>query len=138
MKMPIKGLWPDNLKAVMPTNGALPEEVLAVQAQDLSQKTGKILEGQIERKSQGEWLTLDFYAVVPALDNYAYHLLKVRHKMPPYPAQIFVPGMNGDKPILAKDARLFENHLRIIFRSPHLRKVLGELMAYAEQKLPKR
>jgi len=132
--MTIKGLWPDNLKPLSSAVGVSPEDILVVQAKDLTQKTNKTLQGEIERSSQGEWLTLDFYVLVPALDSYRYHLLKVRHKVPPYPAQIFVPGMNKDKPWLAKDSKHFENVLKVVFQSANVRKVLGELIAYAESK----
>jgi hypothetical protein len=131
--MTINGLWPNDFKVVQGEN--TPEDILNVQAQDLGRKTKHLLEGRVERSSQGEWLTLDFYITVPSVDHYSYQLLKVRHKVPPYPVEIIVSGMSKAGPVRmsAKTRKSLEFHLKVIFTSPAIRKVVEELLSYARQ-----
>src|SRR4051794_34683483 len=88
--MAIKGLWPDDL---VESPEETPEDILQVQAADLSQKTGNLIQGQVEKGSAGGWVTLDFLLVVPELNDYTYRLFKVRHKLQPYPLEIITDSL---------------------------------------------
>jgi hypothetical protein len=125
--MGIKGLWPTDL---IESTGDTPEDILQVQARDLTEKTRGMIEGRIEKGSQGDWVILDLLLVVPSLDDYAYQLLKIRHKVPAYPLEI-IEGAAKTTP--ARSRQEFEGALARIFASDATRRTIGDLMAYAKK-----
>jgi hypothetical protein len=135
--MTIKGLWPEDLRK---SEEVTVEDILWAQAQDLAVKTGNVLQGTVERGSQGEWVTLDFFILVPALEDYTYHLLKIRHKLPQYPLEMYwlAYADNTQRARVEADSRKeFETRLGQYLSSPKVRKVLRELLTFSKARAQK-
>lgn len=109
--MGIKGLWPTDL---VESTAETPEDILLVQARDLTEKTRGMIEGRIEKGSHGDWVVIDLLLVLPSLNDYAYQLLKIRHKVPAYPLEI-VEGAAKTTPVTTRQE--FEAALARIFAS---------------------
>ncbi len=65
-----------------------PKSVLQEQADYLNQATSGVIRAEIDDRTQGELLQFDLSLVAPALNNYRYTLLSVRHYVLPYPLEI--------------------------------------------------
>ena len=126
------GLWPTDL---IPSSRRTPEQILREQAADLRQKTGGALTGDVEAGSSGDRITLDFFIVAPALEDYHYRLFKVRHAINPYdPPLELILSSRQIKPAHSEEE--FLTILRQVFESPQTRALVGDLLAYVAQAGP--
>jgi hypothetical protein len=123
-----RSFWPADLK---PSADPTPEEILRRQAEDLKQQTGGVLHGAVEPGSQGDWVTISFLIVAPRLDDYAYRLFKVRHKVPdPFsPLEIIVDSKDIRR---VTSQQQFERELERILGSNATRSVLTQLLSLSE------
>ena len=83
----IPDLWPTN---ALKMNVLTPVAILRTQATRLGQKTGGVLVGDVTvTTGQNNQVVLGLELIVPALNNYRYRLLSVRHAQDAiYPAEV--------------------------------------------------
>ena len=120
--------WPP-IARVRP--GPTPELLLRQQADLLTEQTGGVLQGKVDIGSRGEWITLDLLVVAPALDDYTFRLLKVRHK----PVRPFDPVefVNGSKPAKTNGSEAYERKVADLLGSPDTAALIGELLALSQR-----
>lgn len=124
-------LWPNDLATVV-TVQLLPEDILREQAGALDRVTGGRLRGEVERGSQGEWVTVNFYVVAPRLEDYKYRLFKVRHKVPDPFAPLEI--IDDSKVVRRVRSRAeFEKSLSDIFASEATRSIVGQLLTMSSR-----
>jgi hypothetical protein len=128
----VNSLWPEDLTA---SSDTMPEDILRTQAFDLAEKTGGLLRADVEPGSHGEWITLDFFVIAPRLDDFAYRLFKVRHKIPNCfdPLEIILGSKNVHR---VKSRSDFERELATILGSSSTRTLVGELLALSRNAPP--
>lgn len=86
MSTPTRDLWPDDISTAPFVS---PVAILREQAAILAEKTKGLLEGDVTTSRVSDRFDHHFYIVAPALDNYRYKLLTVRHgNLDMYPAAI--------------------------------------------------
>ena len=119
--------WPENLTVTEPVSETTPGRFLRESARELSERTGGLLRAEVEEGSWGEYLVYDFVIVAPALDDYAYRLFKVRHKLAPFPAEFIFEGHISK----AATPEAFEGKLRTILAAPATRRAVAELVQYS-------
>jgi hypothetical protein len=121
-------LWPEDLGHV---DLVTPVTILREQASVLGKRTNYILRGEVETQTRGETIYHTFYVVAPALENYRYEVLTVRHEVIFYPVDINCSdaGMYGRT---VKNEDELKQALKTIFTSEKLKKVIGALLAQAQ------
>jgi hypothetical protein len=102
-----------------------PLSILREQAALLGEKTGNLVEAQVEKGTYGTDFLLTLNLVVPGLDDYTYELLKVRYPVSLYP----VKDQSTYKEIKDEDA--FVEWLRVKLSSPETHKIIGNLLSQA-------
>ena len=115
-------LWPE---LVAPAEISTPVSILRKQAAVLSAKTRYDLQGDVRTDASGDIFVHRFNIVVPALGNYSYELLTVRHDMQLYPATCYAEN-EGER--VASEKELVD-WLRGVFASERTKNVLTTLMA---------
>lgn len=134
-------LWPED--AFAPPVAATPRSILQEQAAALSARTsgslhGEVVTSNVSRSSRSVFdssydpgtiseIVHRFRIVVPALDDYRYELLTVRHEVINYPATVRVEGAERT---VNSDAELREL-LRFIFASERAIQIVRSLLAQA-------
>ncbi len=103
-----------------------PLSILREQATLLGQKTGNLVEAQVESSTSGGDFMLALKLVVPSLDNYTYQLLRIRHSASLYP----VIDMSNYSDI--KDENAFLEWLRVKLSSPDTHRIVGHLLSQAK------
>ena len=73
-----EGLWPADLhgQTAKPVGAVSPATSSNPRSTNLFNKTNGVLTGRVERGSEGDYIALDFFVVVPALEGYAYRLFQ--------------------------------------------------------------
>ena len=112
-------LWGEIQVAVVRT----PAAILREQAALLGQKTGYTIHGKVETETSGTDFYHYFKLVVPALDDYTYELLRVKHSIDLYP-------VTADRKEYKTEAE-FTDWLRGKLSSPDTRRIVGNLLAQA-------
>jgi hypothetical protein len=79
-------LWGDIDESTM---DKIPIDLLREQARNITERTRKILKGELETKTDEEIIYNTLYIVAPKLDNYRYALLKTASTSRPYPIFIY-------------------------------------------------
>lgn len=150
MSVPVHDLWPDiQAVPIVP-----PIAVLRQQAQLLAEKTGGLLRGEVTsatlpgvRRSTPSVtnaaemllsatgtavdLVHTFHIVAPALSNYRYSLLSVRHDYRLYPAVVsYLPNATVYE---VSSSEEFESRLRELFGHEETLRVLGSLLVQIQQ-----
>jgi hypothetical protein len=122
-------LWPTDLA---PSSVITPETILRKQGVHLAEQTQGVLRAEIERGSQAEWLTLDFYIIATRLDDYAYRLFKVRHKLPnPFdPLEIILTAKDHRR---VRSAAEYEDELGKILGSSETKSLLTEMLSLSAE-----
>lgn len=119
-------LWPSSFGA--PATRA-PVVILREQAALLSEKTGNVIEGEVQTQSSPadgtfrHWFNLR----VPALDNYRYGLFWVEHDVRLYPATVSYFFEEPPKRECQSEGQL-EDALRQVFHSAETAKVIQALL----------
>lgn len=107
-----------------------PKTILKEQAQILSEETQGILVGHVSESEYGGGnfsVTLEIQ--VPAINNYTYEVLNVRHNIDVYPAEV-----NATRPFLqqrAEDEGEFIRLVEEILSSNEMRQVVSRLLSQA-------
>ena len=122
--------WPEDLIIAEPPSQKTPARFLEEIAQELPGQTEGLLRAEVEEGSWGEYLVYDFVVVAPALDDYAYRLFKVRHRLAPYPAEI----IHGGRVAKAAGPGAFEERLRTILAAAETRRAISELLLYSRER----
>ncbi len=122
--------WPEDLTVPEVGQEKTPSEFLHESAQQLTEKTDRLLVGNVENDSWGEYLVYDFIVVAPNLSDYTYRLFKVRHKLNPYPSEFIFNGHVSKAP----DPAAFEKKLREILSSVTTRRAITEMIQYSREK----
>ena len=122
--------WPEDLTVSEVVQEKTPSEFLYESAQQLTEKTGRILVGNVEDYSWGEHLVYDFIVVAPKLSDYTYRLFKVRHRLNPYPSEFIFNGHISKAP----NPAAFEKKLREILSSVTTRRAITEMIQYSREK----
>lgn len=104
-----------------------PVAVLKEQGDMLEHLTKGMLTGRIARQQDGNNTVLHFAIVAPALNNYTYTVLQVRHAVELYPAQIYDTSNNRGW-IACADETKFVTTLSEILQSEMVKKVISALM----------
>lgn len=152
MATQIRDLWPSDIPASAITP---PIAILREQAQLLSKKTHGLLLGEIAsttvrgpmsrplegsgaemlgqalRTAYGLNMLHTFHIVAPALDNYRYALLSVRHDYYLYPAVLSFHPTGQD--ITANSEDEFQEQLAALLAHEETMRVLGSLLAQVRQ-----
>jgi hypothetical protein len=136
-----QNLWPDVESDTVLT----PVAILRQQADLLGQKTKKVVTARVSggpddivsgpsplRTRPGFAYTLSL--VAPALDNYAYDILRVRHGMQIYPVQ--VSDLVRNKELEAATERKFLAALGEVLGSPEIKNVIQVLLSQSEALQP--
>lgn len=118
-----------------------PRRILREQAQVLSDRTKRILVGQVETKSFIDGFQDTLVIIVPLLNNYTVDILEVRYPLAMYPLSIVdllepskesleiqQMGLRG-KPIKCQNEQDFRAALKQILQSEHVHKAIGSLLA---------
>jgi hypothetical protein len=117
---------PDLWGEIQAADVRTPVSILKEQAALLGSKTGHALEGQVETELlYPRTISHSFNVVVPALDNYAYHLFSIRHS-----AELYPVDADGADSALTTEAE-FTEWLRRKLSSPDTKRVVGSLLAQA-------
>jgi len=131
----IPDLWPD----IEQSNVVPPLAILREQAAALGAKTGHLLEGRVQtRTDEGGNFVHSFYVVAPTLDNYTYRLFSISHGADPYP--ITLPNTTAKSPLprspLLKGAPIkltsegdLINYIREVLNSEKTKRIVGSLLA---------
>jgi hypothetical protein len=137
MSSSIPNLWPTDLA---PTVERTPLAILKEQAAQLGAQTKNLLEGRVDTETSPVPLGQDrsFFhtlnVVAPALGNYTYRLLGVRHSLELYPLNATFYGSPSGQPRterLSSEADFIE-YLRTVFASDETRRVIGALLAQVQ------
>lgn len=85
-------LWPDDITTH--TGLKAPVTILKEQGTLLGRKTSNIVEGMILKSpiDTKDFFEYDFYLVAPALGDYRYQLLRIKHSVDLYPLSIYIGG----------------------------------------------
>lgn len=84
-------LWPEDIQAV---RVKAPVTILREQATLLGRRTKNIVTAEVVRRVSIETLAYSFYIVGPAISNYRWQLLTIRHSGPLYPLTLeLAPGV---------------------------------------------
>jgi hypothetical protein len=138
MSNQIEDLWPDISPAAIVT----PASILKTQATALSQKTNGLLQGEVRTSANQGALYHQFILVVPALENYRYGLLRIRHTLAnvypvyiderpePLRSVLNIPWVEDTAKAL-KDEGEFREFLRETFASTETKRILENLLAQA-------
>jgi len=136
-----QNLWPD----VESESVLTPVAILREQADLLGQKTKNVVTARVTggqaslygvMTSKGFVYTLSL--VAPALDNYAYDILRVRHGMQIYPVQ--VSDLVRNKELQAATEEEFLAALGEVLGSPEVKNVIQVLLSQSDalEPAPKR
>ncbi len=119
--------WPQDLLGIAKhPSEQTPQDILQIQADDLSNKTNGRLHGRVDVGAQGQYIVLDFFIVAPSLEDYEYRLLKVRHKLvPSYPVEVIMSSKDKRK---ASSPETLLVILSDIFRASATLSVIGQLL----------
>ena len=104
-----------------------PLSILREQATLLGQKTGNLVEAQVERRTVAGDFVLVLKLVVPGLDDYTYELLKIRHPISLYP----VNDISKYPSVDLKDENAFVVWLRAKLSSPETHRIISNLLSQA-------
>jgi len=120
-----QNLWP----TIKISDIITPSRILEEQATFLAENTNNILKGQVltypNKYTAGEFI-IDFYIIAPALQNFRYELLEVRHSLLPiYPAVI----QFREYDIICESQQYFEKELAQILRDEHTQSVISTLIS---------
>ena len=124
--MSTKNLWGDlkDLETVR-----TPKTVLKEQAQILTEATDGILVGDVrESEIRGEFL-IYLEIKVPALNNYTYTVMSVRHSIDMYPARV-----NAEKPNVSQvcdNEEDFTGVVETVLSSDEMKTIVSRLLAQA-------
>jgi riboflavin biosynthesis pyrimidine reductase len=125
--MPTENLWGD-----IPTSSDIkpPVTILREQATILSEATNKILIGDVTVSKDGPQVTSRLFIEAPALDNYVYVVLSVKHDIMLYPLKV-VDVATG---VLyqCEDEEQYRAALKLILSSPRVHKVVASLIAQSK------
>jgi hypothetical protein len=102
-----------------------PLSILREQAALLGEKTGNLVEAQVERGTFDSSFVLTLNLVVPGLDSYTYELLKIWHPVTLYPVTV----MYSDTKL--KNEEAFVEWLRVKLSSPETHRIIGNLLSQA-------
>lgn len=121
-------LWPTDLR---PSSIQTAEGILRQQADELERQTAGLLQGRVEVGSQAGWVTISFFIVAPRLDDYAYRLFKVRHKVPdPFKPLELIVASADIRRISSRSE--FERELADVLGSAATRSILTQLLSLSE------
>ncbi len=130
MPNPNEDLWPDDLGK---TKTVPPLAILRKQASAIREKTRFVLSADVETKSAigSKRLYHTLYLTAPALDNYRYEVVGIRHEEGLYPLWL----TSGDAGIWDKEikneAELVET-LKMVFSAEKTRKVVEALIVQSQ------
>lgn len=74
-----------------------PITILKEQAAQLQVMTKNLLRGKVIRRFAGTWFNLELRMLAPAIDNYEYTVLEVRHPIDNYPLTV-TAGYESGRP----------------------------------------
>jgi hypothetical protein len=118
--MSTQDFWGD----IGPAQIRTPASILREQASLLGEKTHNLIEGKVATSNNGAFFFQTMFLVAPALNNYHYELLKVRHEIQLYPV---VDVTNPGKPL--KSEAEFVDWLRAKLSSLETRRIIEALLA---------
>jgi hypothetical protein len=123
-------LWPDDIgdsKLVSPV------EILRAQAEGLAEKTGGLVQAEVSTQAINEEMFHNaFVLLVPALGDYRYELLEVRHRVSFYPLDVLPrAGHNLDNYMGLESERRFTDALKSLFGKPEVKSLIHSLVAQA-------
>jgi len=139
-------LWPDNIGEVKVKS---PVTILREQASLLGQKTKNIVQAEVVDAHRTEAFIYGFLIVGPALGNYRFRLLMIRHDISLYPVLIDVEEKileeigaklrtepDEDDPekywIVADDEEEFVESLKAIFGAQKTKRVIAALLSQSD------
>jgi len=108
-----------------------PTTVLREQAKALQEMTKGILSGQVSVVGKGQSFEIELSIVAPAINDYRFDVVKVRHDPRLYPLQVWRAweGYNPRAVIRCQSQDEFEEALASILQSEEVVKVIGALIA---------
>lgn len=112
-----------------------PVVFLKEQANQLTQATQGTLRGRVSQFGQGDQIEADLEVVAPALGDYSYTILKIRHSLDVYPVKVFDASthMIEREADLCYDEKSFLESLESILSSDGVRKVISTLLSQCRE-----
>ena len=122
-------LWPTDLSTTEPS-GVLPITILREQAIFFTESTTGILTAQVvTSKDVNSNFSHNFYIIAPALANYKYLLLTVKHGIDLYPINTVGVGRAYGAP----NETQFKENLKEIFALEQTRKIVNSLLLQSKE-----
>ncbi|MFN8512567.1 MAG: hypothetical protein U0232_16585 [Thermomicrobiales bacterium] len=129
--MSIRNLWGE-----IPTESEIkpPVTILREQATILGERTGNIIQGRVLTEPhfsttmnfKGSPLQYGLYLLAPALDNYLYKVLEIRHDLQMYPVEVISSVAENIPPCQNEQELLVV--LETILSSPKIHRVIAALI----------
>src|SRR5437870_4644712 len=119
----------ENLWGEIPQTGHVktPITILREQAGLLSGATNMILVGDVGIKREGQNFILTLAIAAPALDNYRFAILQVRHDMTLYPLTVI--DLQENARIQCNDESSYKSTLKRILSSSRIHQVIDSLLS---------
>lgn len=124
--MPVKNLWGE-----IPVESTIktPVTILREQATILSDKTSKLLLGEVKQLPFPEDIfAYELRVVAPALSNYSYSILSIYHDIKLYPLEL----MSSGRSINCHDEDAFYSALEMELSSERVHKVIVSLLSQSK------
>lgn len=125
--MNTKNLWGD---LAVQDEFTPPVTLLRNQASALNQLTNHILMGRVSVITQGDYFLYDLDVVAPALDNYVYTILQVKHAVTFYPLK--VEDLIAEKSYECSSEEEFVDALQKTLSSSAVRRVIQSLLSQSK------
>jgi hypothetical protein len=120
--------WPDGLGVI---DEVTPLLVLKEQAAALGRKTRNMIEAAVETTVRDGWFRHTLKLRVPTIGDYSYKILTISHGADPYPVEIW-NSLESDNMVKASGLEDFKAKLKGILSSERIKKVLNNLLTYAQ------
>lgn len=123
--MPKKNMWGDNLADLERIK--TPASYLREQAESVGVATNFTLRGEVSQAAVGGGFRIDLDIVVPAINDYTYTLLTVRHPVEMYP--LTIADHTTGRYVECANEEQFLSELESILSSPGVRSVMSRLIS---------
>ncbi|MBI1814710.1 MAG: hypothetical protein HYR72_07020 [Deltaproteobacteria bacterium] len=107
-----------------------PKSILRQQAELLNAATGGVILAEVVDSSTSYQLESTLVIVAPALNDYRYTLVSVRHKIDLYPCEVRIP--DPYQLIECEDEARFVAALKSVLGAPRTRQIISALLAQSE------
>lgn len=126
--MPSKDLW--NRLSTEAQDFVPPSKILKEYADSLTEATNGLLVGWVDSLGKVDMMTHTFVVRVPALNNYTFAVLRIRHPLTGYPVSLY-PELAAAQPAFAGSEEELRANLEDALREPKVQSAMSALLAQA-------